>query len=172
MTTYADPTRCPDCRSPLPEAPQVCGRCALPLTGPKAIELFTTLQHADQLVAVLRQQAAPAQRPVPATVGASPQYPGSLLTDATPYPAATGGGTAAHRDAARDGSRLSGASVPRCRLPPGSFCLPPAAAPFLAVAWARRGVGGRAVVLVVLTAVALGGAGAFPRRGLRMAAEA
>src|SRR4051794_19789956 len=172
MTTYADPTRCPDCRSPLPEAPQVCGRCALPLTGPTAIELFTTLQHADQLVAVLRRQAAPAQHPVPATVGASPQYPGSLLSEATPYPAARGGGTAAHRDAARDGSRLSGASVPRILLTLGALCLLVAAVTFLAVAWGWLGVGGRTVVLVGLTAVAFGVAGAFPRRGLRMAAEA
>ncbi len=71
MTTYADPSRCPDCRATLPEAPQVCPRCALPLTGTGAVELFTTLQRADLLLAGLRQQAAVAPLPAPATVGCS-----------------------------------------------------------------------------------------------------
>ena len=172
MTTYADPTRCPDCRSPLPEAPQVCRRCALPLTGPTAIELFTTLQHADRLVAVLRKQAAPVQSPVPASVGVSSQSPGSLLSDVPPYPAPAGGSLPPARTVARHGSRLTGASVPRILLTLGALCLLVAAVTFLAVAWGWLGVGGRTVVLLALTAGALGGAGAFTRRGLRMAAEA
>ncbi|WP_372736850.1 SCO7613 C-terminal domain-containing membrane protein, partial [Nocardioides sp.] len=54
----------------------------------------------------------------------------------------------------------------------GALCLLVAAVIFLAVAWSWLGVGGRTVVLVVLTA-ATGGAGvALGRRGLRLAAEA
>ena len=85
MTTYADPTRCPDCRSLLPEAPQICRHCALPLTGATAVELFATLQRADGLLGVLRRRrpgrrpgscppalAAPVEAVAPGGVGAVP----------------------------------------------------------------------------------------------------
>ncbi len=47
-----------------------------------------------------------------------------------------------------------------------------AAVTFLAVAWSWLGIGGRTVVLLLLTVGALGGAEVFTRRGLRMAGEA
>jgi predicted amidophosphoribosyltransferase len=59
MTTYADPTRCPDCGAVLPHEPQVCQSCALPLTGETAISLFRTLQQADRLLGALRAQKQP-----------------------------------------------------------------------------------------------------------------
>ena len=171
MTTYADPSQCPDCRASLPVAPQTCPRCALPLTGPDAVDLFTTLQRADRILASLRRQAAPAPTSAAVAVGAG-TAPGSLLGDVTPYPAP---GRTAAGDAPRPaagGARLSGASVPRILLTLGALCLLVAAVTFLAVAWSWLGVGGRTVVLLVLTAAALGGAGVFARRGLRMAGEA
>ena len=62
-----------------------------------------------------------------------------------------------------------GASVPKILLTLGALCLLVAAVTFLAVAWSWLGVGGRTVVLLVLTGVALGGGRAFAGRGLRMA---
>src|SRR4051812_20640956 len=144
MTTYADPTRCPDCHALLPAAPQVCRRCALPLTGVAAVELFTTLQRADQLLATLRSQAAPA--PVPVGSVRAPAS-GSLLTDVAPYPAP---GPTTPRPADLDAPRLRGASVPKILLTLGALCLLVAAVTFLAVAWSWLGVGGRTLVLLVL----------------------
>ena len=174
MTTYADPTRCPDCRASLPEAPQICRRCALPLTGPDAVELFTTLQHADRLLAVLRQQASTGAASGSRSPSVPRTAPGSLLGDVTPYPA-SGPDSCPPRPPvapAHGGTRLTGASVPRILLTLGALCLLVAAVTFLAVAWSWLGVGGRTAVLLVLTAGALGGADVFARRGLRMAAEA
>ena len=170
MTTYADPSRCPDCRATLPEAPQSCPRCALPLTGTGAVELFTTLQRADLLLASLRQQAA-APLSAPATVGVA-STTGSLLAGAAPYPAPSRPDAGATRRENVEGPRLAGASVPRILLTLGALCLLVAAVTFLAVAWSWLGVGGRTLVLLVLTAGALGGAHLFARRGLRMAGEA
>src|ERR1700710_684152 len=106
MTTYADPTRCPDCHSLLGEAPSVCRRCALPLTGPTAIELFTTLQRADGLLATLRRQAAPVAEPALVSAGSPPAA-------AAASPAA---GHAPRRATDLDAPRLSGASVPKILL--------------------------------------------------------
>ena len=162
MTTYADPTRCPDCHSLLPEAPQVCRRCALPLTGPTAVELFTTLQRADRLA---RHPAAARQTPARdrasgATVGLDAPPSGSLLADVAPYPAPGHDGAAAAADRA-DAPRLTGASVPKILLTLGALCLLVAAVTFLAVAWSWLGVGGRTLVLLVLT-------GGRPRRRRRL----
>src|SRR3954449_10236976 len=172
MTTYADPTRCPDCHLLLPSSPQVCSRCALPLTGATATELFTTLQRADELLTLLRQPAAAAE---PARVGSvrtsAAAVSDSLLAGAEPYPAAGRRG-GPQRPTALDSPRLPGASVPKILLTLGALCLLVAAVTFLAVAWSWLGVGGRTVVLLVLTAAALGGARIFAGRGLRMAGEA
>src|SRR3954449_3869769 len=83
MTTYADPTRCPDCHAVLPPDPQVCRVCSLPLTGQTVVSLFTTLQEADRLLGVLRTQ----KRPAPATVGVPVAPAGTFLEGAEAYPA-------------------------------------------------------------------------------------
>jgi hypothetical protein len=162
MTTYADPTRCPDCHAALLQDPQVCRRCSLPLTGETAVSLFTTLQEADRLLGVLRAQ----KRSAPVTVGA-PAVAGSLLEGVERYPA-PGPGAAEALDAA---PRLRAASVPKILLSLGALCLLVAAVIFLAVAWRWLDVGGRTSVLIVLTGTALGSALALNRRDLRMAAE-
>jgi hypothetical protein len=154
--TYADPTRCPDCHALLPQSPEVCRVCALPLTGPTATDLYSTLQQADLLLGRLRQQKAP----VPTTAA---REPGPLLADAAPYPAPL--------PPAHDAPRLRGATVPQVLLSLGALCLLVAAITFLAVAWSWLGVGGRTLVLVALTATALGLTGVLVRRGLRMASE-
>ncbi|HEX3932345.1 MAG TPA: hypothetical protein VHW64_16735 [Nocardioides sp.] len=165
MTTYADPTRCPDCRAALPRDPQACPVCSLPLTGETAVSLFSTFQEADRLVGLLRlaRQVAP----VPATAAAAPgARTGSHLSGVDAYPA-----PAPRRTGRPPKRRLRGASVPKILLSLGALCLLVAAVTFLAVAWAWLGVGGRTAVLVALTGTALGLATTFHRRGLRMAAE-
>src|SRR3954447_20658648 len=165
MTTYADPTRCPDCRAALPPHPQTCRVCSLPLRGETVVSLFSTLQEADRLLGELRSQ----KRPVVATVGAATTAPspGSLLVQADRYPAP------GHRPAHPvERPRLRGSSVPKILLSLGALCLLVAAVIFLAVAWSWLGVGGRTGVLVALTGTALGVAVALHRRGLHLAAEA
>jgi len=148
MPRYADPTRCPDCRLPLPANPQSCPSCDLPLQVPPVEELFKTLQYADVLVGQLRAQAAPAPAPAPAS--ASTHGP-------------------AESPVRRTGLRT--ASVPAILLGLGALCLLVAGVTFLAVAWSWMGVGGRTAVLVALS-VAAGGTGVvLGRRGLRVAAE-
>ena len=161
MTTYADPTRCPDCRAALPQAPQTCPVCSLPLTGETALSLFQTFQEADALLASLREQKRPAL--VPAAVGPAA---GSRLDGIAPYP------TSQPRVAADRSRRMRGFSVPRILLSLGALCLLVAAVIFLAVAWSWLGVGGRTTVLVALTVVSLGLSVTLLRRGLRTAAEA
>jgi hypothetical protein len=162
--TYADPTRCPDCHALLPESPESCVACALPLTGPTASELYATLQHADRLVGRLREQKAPLAARAAATAATATREPGALTTGVAPYPARTGPESLA-------APRLSGVTVPRVLLSLGALCLLVAAVTFLAVAWHWLGVGGRTLVLVSLTATALGLTGVLVRRGLRMAGE-
>ncbi|HEY2877029.1 SCO7613 C-terminal domain-containing membrane protein [Nocardioides sp.] len=163
MTTYADPTRCPDCRAVLPQDPQVCRVCSLPLTGETAVSLLRTFQEADRLLGVLRAQ----RRPAAALVGAATAVTGSRLDGVAPYPAPSG----PHPAQVPDAPRLPGASVPKILLSLGALCLLVAAVTFLAVAWSWLGVGGRTVVLVALTGSALGVSAVMHRRGLRMAAE-
>ena len=161
MTTYADPTRCPDCHAVLPPQPQVCRVCSLPLTGETVVSLFTTLQEADRLLGELRTQ----KRTAPVTVGA-PVAPGSRLEGAEPYPA-----PASRPTQRTDAPHVRGSSVPKILLSLGALCLLVAAVTFLAVAWSWLGIGGRTGVLVALTGTALGFTVALHRRGLRMAAE-
>jgi hypothetical protein len=158
MTTYADPTRCPDCSAALGASPRSCPMCGLPLTGPTAFELFAALTNADRALARLRQDRGRVDVPVRGTAI-------DPLAGATPYPAAR-----RPEHAPRIG--LTGISVPRILLSLGALCLLVAAVTFLAVAWSWLGVGGRTVVIVSLTSVALGLGGFFHRRELGMAAEA
>jgi hypothetical protein len=161
MTTYADPTRCPECRALLPHDPQACQVCSLPLTGETAMSLFTTLQEADRLLGVLRAQ----RRLVPTTVEGPVTARSPLLAGVERYPAH-------QRQESPEPTRVRGASVPQILLSLGALCLLVAAVTFPAVAWSWLGVGGRTVVLVALTGASLGLAVALHRRGLRMAAEA
>ena len=154
MTTYADPTRCPDCGSAIAAPPTSCPGCGLPLSGPVASSLFQTLQSADRLLAELRASRYAVTAPGPGLPrpisGATVQQPPS-------------------GEPRRSG--LSGASVPKILLTLGALCLLVAAVIFLAVAWSRLGVGGRTAVLLAMTALAASLAWWFDRRGLRVAAE-
>ncbi|MEJ7831405.1 MAG: zinc ribbon domain-containing protein [Nocardioides sp.] len=157
MTRYADPLTCPDCRTSLPESPDSCPACGLPLRHPLASELLRTLQYADTLLVGLR---ATVSDPIPANdpIRVRDRVPQVPLP--APLPAVS----------ARTGVRTT--SVPKILLGLGALCLLVAAVIFLAVAWSWLGVGGRTTVLVTLT-VATGAAGTwFAGRGLRVAGEA
>ena len=159
-TTYADPTRCPDCRAVLPHDPQVCRVCSLPLTGEAVTSLFRTLQEADRILDALRSQKRPVE-----VVAATTPVSGSHLQGVDPYPAAS------QRPTVSQPPRVRGSSVPRILLSLGALCLLVAAITFLAFAWSWLGVGGRTTVLVVLTGASLGLSVALLRRGLVTAAE-
>ena len=148
MRQFADPSRCPDCRSPLTIGSTTCAECRLELSGSLGLELLATLTRADSLLAQMRQRsqliatAAPAPRPAP--------------TAAAPYSAPP----------------VRSSSVPQILLGLGAVCLLAAALVFLAVTWSVMGVGGRTATLVGFT-VTTGALTAWAaRRGLRGAAEA
>lgn len=153
MRTYADASRCPDCGAGLPEPPDHCALCGLVLTGPAAVELFTTFQHADRLLGQLRVESAAAATMAGLT---GPPPSADPAVAAEPLPSAA----------------LRGASVPRILLTLGALCLLVGAVTFLAVAWSFLGVGGRTAVLVGFTATAAGLSYWMWRRDLRTAAEA
>lgn len=149
MTRYADPRRCPDCRSAIAPGDAACGTCRLSLRGETAQRLYTTLLLADELLTAQRADSAPA--PVSTTTLARPAAPAA--------------------PARHWRSRLGAASVPTLLLGLGTLCLLVAALVFLAVTWSALGVGGRTAVLLALTVVAAGLAAWSVRRGLRAAAE-
>jgi hypothetical protein len=156
--TYADPSACPSCRSPLPVAPVTCPRCGIALQGETILELFGTLTRADELVASLRGAVATRSAYAP-EVGAPQAVPQGVPQARAPLPVPP-----------RSGLTLP--SVPVILLGLGAFCLLVASLIFLAFAWGWLGVGGRTAVLVALT-LAFGGASWWlMRRGLRIASEA
>lgn len=180
MTRYADPERCPDCLAPMPFGTSRCPSCGLPLEGPLAAELFSTLTHADDLLVSMRtvgpatappSAAAAAPSTAAAPVAAAPQAEaGGLATLTRPEPALPGGPGLPPRQHRPHGG-LSGASVPKILLGLGALCLLIAALVFLAVTWSAMGVAGRTTTLVGFTVLAGGLTAWAARRDLRAAAE-
>lgn len=160
---YADPSLCPDCRSDLPHAVATCPTCGLQVRHPVAIDLFTTLRRADQLLARLQQVTAAGVAPAPAPVAAT--LGGPLLPPGPPAPAP------APAPAPRPRTGVAWASVPKILLGLGAFFLLVAAVIFLAVSWSHLGVGGRTAVLLAFTVVSGGAALLLHRFGLRIAGE-
>lgn len=151
MPRYADPNRCPDCRSVIPEGPRTsCASCRLPLQGQLAADLFATLHAADVLLLQLRAQVAVR---TPSYVQATPVPPRPQPRPQRTAPPVTW-------------------TVPAVLLGLGALCLLVGAVVFLAVTWAVLGVGGRTAVLIGFTAAAAAATGFCARRGLRGAAEA
>ncbi|HMU36783.1 MAG TPA: hypothetical protein PKA04_08145, partial [Marmoricola sp.] len=131
MGKLIDPTLCPECRSIL-SGDARCPACGLQLQGPAAVELWQTMQRADQLIDQLRLQAAAA--PVPAATPARPTPTGT----APPPPM-------------RRPVKKPSASVPVILLTLGGLCVMVAAIVFVAVAWGSLGVGGRTAILGLVT---------------------
>lgn len=173
MRRYADPQRCPDCLSAITYGAPRCPSCGLSLEGSLASELFSTLSHADDLLADLRAASTTDLAvPVPAAAhAAGPPPAGVSVLTRPPAPARPAGRPAAPGPARAHHPTLSGASVPRILLALGALCLLVAALVFLAVTWSAMGVGGRTATLVGFTAVAGLLAAWAARRELRAAAE-
>lgn len=165
VTRFADPYACPDCRAALPAGARACPACGLDLSTDTARQLFATLVRADELLGLMRA-AKPASVPGPASApGPAP--------DTRPYHdlgAATAAVKAGEEPSAPTGMRQS--AVPKILLTLGALCLLGAALVFLVVTWSDLGVGGRTVVLVLLTLAMAGLTTWSGRHGLRGAVEA
>ncbi|BCK73529.1 hypothetical protein Srufu_074820 [Streptomyces libani subsp. rufus] len=163
---------CPDCGIPLGSPPPArCTRCRLPLTGPDAFALWQVtgelsaldarrqwlVQRHTELLAALRvRRDAPAEIPVAASVGA----PGT----------APMGESGAAADAS--GREFSAPSARTALLIVGGVLVVVAALVFTVVSWGRLGIGGRAAVLLAVTACALALPPLLRRRQLTATAEA
>ncbi|MBY8882436.1 SCO7613 C-terminal domain-containing membrane protein [Actinacidiphila acidipaludis] len=141
--------RCPDCGSPLGAAPGPrCPRCRLPLTGPEAVELWNLdrtladlatrrawlLQRRGILIAALRSRPFTAPAGLPAAHAAA--WPQKGVPAGVPGP---------------DARKLS---VQTVLLVLGAVLTSIAGIVFTLVNWGHLGIAGRAVVLVVVTALA------------------
>ncbi|MFE1171111.1 SCO7613 C-terminal domain-containing membrane protein [Streptomyces sp. NPDC058773] len=170
-----EPPVCPDCGSPLGSSPPArCTQCQLPLIGPDAFALWQVTgelraldarrqwlvqRHAELLTALRRRRDAPAGVPAPASAG---------IPAFAPLGGSGGGGGAT-------GARRREFSAPSARtalLIVGGVLVVVAALVFTVVSWGRLGIGGRAAVLLALTACALALPGPLRRRRLTATAEA
>jgi len=171
MNRYFLPGRCPDCGTPLSSADR-CPQCGLLQTGPVAADLRFALQHADQVLQVLRRVSVPAPPLVPPVQPVQPVPPppvpepaeGARPTGPRPRP----------DDATAAGRRpgLPAVSVPLVLLGLGTICVLVAAVVFVAVTWTDLSLGWRTAILLAVTAMATVAAAWAMRRGLRGAAEA
>lgn len=147
-------TPCPDCGAPL-ASPHRCDACGLSLVGPLAQRLWwvdqqlaSLTEERTSLLARLRAQPPqhqPAVLPVPSAI-ATAMATGQR--EATPH------------------------SAQNTLLGLGAVLLAAAVLVFAAVTYSHLGAGGRAAVLVLLTAVAGAAATALTRRSLAASAEA
>lgn len=156
---YADATRCPDCRAVL-EGRLRCAVCGFDVEAPEVPQIWERLRQIDELVATARARTV-VPPPAPATSApAAPVEPPPFPSFMT-APAPTSGTPAA-----------SGVSAGSVILGLGAALLVLAAVIFVSFAWSVVGIGGRAAILALLTAL-VGGAGAWAlRRGLRGSTEA
>src|SRR6476661_1854125 len=182
MTRFADPHRCPDCRTTLPPGARLCAACGLDLSGELGQRLFSILTRADELLVELRARSAGSRTEAP-THAEAPVTVGSVVTPrSTPTPTSApwmpelGGGDAGAESTTPPtvGGPLAArpSSVPKVLLGLGATCLLVAALVFLAVTWSVLGVGGRTATLVALTLVMGGLTALSARHALRGAVEA
>ncbi|WP_067832002.1 SCO7613 C-terminal domain-containing membrane protein [Actinomadura kijaniata] len=139
---------CPSCGTalPLPARPS-CPRCELTLTGPWAAELWRVDEQIRHLARYRVELLA--------ALHFAPSEPrGVPVADASRAP--------------REVSRLGARNV---LLALGGALLGVAALAFTAISWGSLGMGARALILLTLTAVALGAARPLTRRGLTATAE-
>ncbi|MFG2818571.1 SCO7613 C-terminal domain-containing membrane protein [Kitasatospora sp. NPDC048365] len=177
---------CPDCRTALgPGAHTACPHCRLPLTGPDAGALWqievalgmveqqraTLLAQREGLLARLR-----ALRDRPAGAGAAAAWGGAPA--AAGWAAGAGGPVGpvwtvgAGQQAGGGRAEVSGRSAQTVLLVLGGLLVSVAALVFTVVSWGYLGIGGRAAVLLALTAIALAVPKPLLRRGLTATAEA
>jgi len=150
---FADPRVCPSCQGRIEQATR-CPHCGLGLTTHEVQQAWQALVVADQWVDRARSLQASGEpadaRPASSPTAQAPQHP---PTAAQPKP----------RRSISAGSVLLGL---------GALFILVAGSIFISVTWGSLGVLGRALVLLLVTAL-IGGLGSFvTRRGLRASAEA
>lgn len=143
-----DATRCPDCRSSLVDA-QACPSCGLSLEGPAAQRLWALDIELLQVDA----------------------HRGQLLHERGTLLAALHRGPARPVPAGQPRAEWTPQRVQNSLLVLGGLLLVVAALVFTAVTYERLGAGGRAGVLLILTALAAAAVPALVRRGLGATAE-
>lgn len=153
MRTYADPVRCPDCGAVRLPGPR-CETCGLLLQGPLADRLWGLLTATDETLVQMRaeREATARAAPEPAAAPLVPLGPADVEEVAQPP--------------------RRPVSVAAVLLGLGALFVVVAAFVFLAVAWGRLSLEGRALVLAGMTALAATVAALISRRGLRASAEA
>lgn len=160
---YADAARCPDCRAAL-EGRLRCAVCGFDVESPEVPEIWERLQQIDELLVTARARKVV---PPPAAVVPAPTVPTSA-SGAVPPPIPIFASASAP-PVAPAGTGVSAGSV---ILGLGAALLVLAAVIFVSFAWSVVGIGGRAAILALLTAV-VGVAGGWAlRRGLRGSTEA
>lgn len=182
---YADPGRCPDCRTTFEHGTTTCPHCALPLDNPVAEELNGVLLRADVLISRLRNirdqearlEAAPtAAGPVgpaagPAGPAAGPAPQSSGVAEPSPY---VPGPRTELPDLDLDDVPVANSgslTVPLILVGVGALCLMVAGTIFLAVAWTAMGVGGRTAMLGAFTALMVVGGWVLLQGELRAGVE-
>lgn len=157
------PVPCPSCGSPLPPDVLSCPRCALPLHGPVARELW----QVDQEISALNARHAVLLHRLRGEIAGSPGV--GWTTTGQPLAPGTGvagpGGAGGRPDAPR-------ATVQQVLLVVGVVLLTVAAVVFIGAVWVRLGVAGQSAVLLGVTGVTAAAARACAVRGLRASAEA
>ncbi|MGV9599270.1 SCO7613 C-terminal domain-containing membrane protein [Streptosporangium sandarakinum] len=172
-------TGCPECDAPIDATYDRCPRCALPLRGPVATQLWHVdraladlrakeaelLERRGGLLARLRAEHAPAPGPVPAGSPGFPEGPGGPGgPGGSGGPDGPGGPAAPRRD-------FSPRAVQNLLLTLGGLLLVVAAVAFTVVNWGRIGIGGRAAILAGFTALTLAAPRLLVRRSLVTTAE-
>ncbi|GAA4225802.1 hypothetical protein FHR32_002307 [Streptosporangium album] len=164
---------CPDCGAVLIQEYDRCPRCALPLRGPVAVDLWqldgalarlreretALLARREMLLDLLREERA---RRV---VADSAVRQAAAGTDPPDVPASGQPGTPAPR---RD---VSPRAVQNVLLILGGLLLAVAAVVFTVVSWGHLGIGGRAAILAGITGLTLAAPRILVRRGLTATAE-
>ncbi|MGW9430280.1 SCO7613 C-terminal domain-containing membrane protein [Streptomyces decoyicus] len=147
--------------------PAWCARCRLPLTGPDALALWQVTGELRALDA-RRQWLAQRQHALLAALRMRRDAPaGTQVSAPAGVPVGEGGGAA--------GASVREISAPSARtalLIVGGVLVVVAALVFTVVSWGRLGIGGRAAILLALTACALALPRPLRRRQLTATAEA
>ncbi len=178
MSTAPTTTRCPDCQAPLTGAP-ACRSCGLQVSGPSAARLWqvdlrlatidgerdTLLAERERLLILLRGGGAPMtwDDPLGQSTGTAPA---PLGVPAWAAPAATA------VPGPRPAKETSPKQVQNTLLGLGALLLALAGTVFAAVTYQSLGAVGRALVLLILTGLAVAAPQLLLRRGLSASAEA
>ncbi|MBG0826447.1 hypothetical protein HS041_01445 [Planomonospora sp. ID67723] len=170
---------CPECDLRITGPQDRCPRCALPLRGSAAAELWRLdqalaeirvreaglLARRGEVLGALRAERARREEPPGAVPGA-----GADAGTRSGFPAAAPAAGAAPGPGRPRGD-FSPKAVQNLLLTLGGLLLAVAAVVFTVVSWGHLGIGGRAAVLAGFTAVTMAVPGVLVRRGLAATAE-